>query len=67
MAQNDAPANAAAPEVIEVDSETVACDGGGGPLGHPRVYLNMQGRGFIECGYCDRRFVLRAGAKGAAH
>ena len=37
MAQNDAPANAAAPEVIEVDSETVACDGGGGPLGHPRV------------------------------
>ncbi len=67
MAQNDAPANATPPEVIEVASETVACDGGGGALGHPRVYLNMAGRGFIECGYCDRRFVLQAGAKTAAH
>lgn len=66
MAQNDAPADAVAPEVIEVDSEIVACDGGGGPLGHPRVYLNMRGRGWIECGYCDRRYVLKAGAKGAA-
>ncbi len=67
MAQNDAPATAQAPEQIEVESEIVACDGGGGPLGHPRVYLNMHGRGFIECGYCDRRFVLKAGAKSAAH
>lgn len=67
MAQNDVPAAVAAPETIEVDSEIVACDGGGGALGHPRVYLNMHGRGFIECGYCDRRYVLRAGAKVAGH
>ncbi len=66
MAQNDAPRDTAAPEVIEVDSEVVACDGGGA-LGHPKVYLNMHGRGWIECGYCDRRYVLRAGAKTAAH
>ena len=28
-------------EVITVDTDHVACDGGGGPLGHPKVYLNL--------------------------
>lgn len=65
MAHNS-PA-APAPEVFQVESESVACDGGGGALGHPKVYLTMQGRGFVECGYCDRRFELTAGAKVAAH
>lgn len=51
------------PEIIEVDSEVVACDGGGA-LGHPRVFLNMEGRGQIDCPYCDRRFVLKPGAVG---
>ncbi len=55
------------PEVIEVDSTTVSCDGGGGALGHPRVYLNLGADGTVECGYCDRRFVLKSGAKAAAH
>ena len=61
----DAPLDAApdAPEVIEVDHETVSCDGGGA-LGHPRVWLNMEGRDAIDCPYCDRRFVLKAGAAG---
>jgi NADH dehydrogenase (ubiquinone) Fe-S protein 6 len=45
-----------------VDSETVACDGGKGPLGHPRVFLNMEGKGQIDCPYCSRRFVLGDGA-----
>jgi uncharacterized Zn-finger protein len=67
MAQNDAPREAGAPEVIEVDFDVVACDGGGGALGHPRVYLSLAGRDFVECGYCDRRFVRKAGAKAAAH
>ncbi len=51
------------PEVVEVDSEIVACEGEGGALGHPRVFLNMEGKGWIDCPYCDRRFVLRVGAK----
>jgi uncharacterized Zn-finger protein len=56
------------PEVVEVDSEIVACEGEGGALGHPRVFLNMEGKGQIDCPYCDRRFVLRAGAKaGGGH
>lgn len=51
-----------APEVIAVTSRKVKCDGGGGALGHPVVYYEMGGEGFVECGYCDRRFVLAAGA-----
>ena len=50
------------PEIVEVDSRQVACDGGGGALGHPKVYLNMGSADFVECPYCDRRFVLKAAA-----
>jgi uncharacterized Zn-finger protein len=46
------------PEVVVVSEHRVSCDGVGGALGHPRVYLEMGGKGFVECGYCDRRFVL---------
>jgi uncharacterized Zn-finger protein len=30
-------------------------------LGHPRVFLRIDEKGFVECGYCDRRFVLIGG------
>jgi uncharacterized Zn-finger protein len=55
------------PEILDVDKPTVACDGGKGALGHPRVYLNMEGKGQIDCPYCGRRFVLKKGAAAAAH
>ena len=48
-----------APEKIEVTSEVVACDGGS--LGHPKVFLNMEGKGHIVCPYCSRDFVLAEG------
>jgi len=48
-----------APEIIEVTERRVSCDGGGGALGHPKVYLNMGNDDFVECPYCDRRFVLK--------
>jgi uncharacterized Zn-finger protein len=48
-------------EVITVRSGRVACDGVGGALGHPRVWLEMGEARFVECPYCDRRFVLAAG------
>jgi uncharacterized Zn-finger protein len=51
-----------APEIIPVDDTRACCDGGGGALGHPRVYLEMGDETFVECPYCDRRFVLRDGA-----
>jgi uncharacterized Zn-finger protein len=52
------PAAVPDPEVIVVRTRRVACDGVGGALGHPRVYLEMGDSGEVECGYCDRRFVL---------
>ena len=52
-----------AAETIEVDTTRVKCDGGGGALGHPLVYLEMGDETFVECGYCDRRFVLKPGAE----
>jgi uncharacterized Zn-finger protein len=48
----------ATPEIVLVRSRRVACDGVGGALGHPRVWLEMGEADFVECGYCDRRFVL---------
>ena len=51
-----------APEIVETDKTRVTCEGDGGALGHPRVYLEMGDEAFVECPYCDRRFVLRDGA-----
>jgi uncharacterized Zn-finger protein len=51
------------PEIIESDETHVSCDGGGGVLGHPKVYLEMGDQTYVECPYCDRRFVLREGAQ----
>lgn len=48
----------APPEVIVVHEHRLWCDGGGGALGHPRVFMEMGEAHFVECGYCDRRFVL---------
>jgi uncharacterized Zn-finger protein len=53
-----------APEIIEISSTRAACDGGGGALGHPKIYLEMGDERFVECPYCDRRFVLKTGAGG---
>ncbi|WP_346328945.1 zinc-finger domain-containing protein [Iodidimonas sp. SYSU 1G8] len=48
-----------APETTYVNSVEVACDGGEGALGHPRVYLHMDETGRVECPYCDRLFILQ--------
>lgn len=53
----------APPEVEEVSQTRICCDGG--TLGHPRVWLQIDPAvGWVECGYCDKRFVLKAGAGG---
>jgi len=57
-----------APEIVEVTTRRVSCDGGGGALGHPRVWLSIDPEtGFVECGYCDRKYVLKPGSPGAGH
>ena len=53
-----------APETEDVEKTRVACDGGEGALGHPRVWLNIGEAGFVECPYCDKRYVLKSGAGG---
>jgi uncharacterized Zn-finger protein len=50
------------PEVFYSPGARVHCDGDvDGVAGHPRVFLQIDARGFAECGYCDRRFVLAGG------
>lgn len=61
---SSAGATARAPETVMVQSPVVACDGDGGALGHPRVYLNMGERHSIDCPYCGRHYVLAEGAAG---
>ena len=47
-------------ETIYTNETVAACNGGGGPLGHPRVFLNLGHDGKVECPYCSRLFVNRA-------
>jgi len=41
---------------IKPDDKEVACDGGGGVLGHPMVYLPFGKNTYVECYYCGKRF-----------
>ncbi|MDE3061342.1 MAG: zinc-finger domain-containing protein [Pseudomonadota bacterium] len=55
-------------EVIESASLEVACDGGNGPLGHPRVFLHIDpDSGEVTCPYCSRTYVLKAGQRASGH
>ncbi|KIW53808.1 hypothetical protein PV05_06220 [Exophiala xenobiotica] len=52
------PAPLAAIELIHkqpvrwVNDKRVACDGGGGPLGHPKIYINVDKPQVCWCTYC---------------
>lgn len=35
----------------------VSCDGGGGPLGHPRIFINVDKPQICMCTYCGLPFV----------
>ena len=53
-------------ETIYIDEMVAVCNGGEGPLGHPRVYLNLEPFGKIECPYCSRLFVNRTTSAAAS-
>jgi len=54
-------------EIIHVDDPVVACDGGDGTLGHPRVFLRIVKHDVI-CPYCSRQYVLNEGSgHGSGH
>jgi uncharacterized Zn-finger protein len=52
-------------EIIHVDTRTVACDGGDGALGHPRVFLRIADQQ-VMCPYCSRLYILNPGADHAS-
>ncbi len=60
MPKNDAKT---ASETLLVESRKIACNGGGGALGHPTVWYEMGKDDVVVCGYCDRRFVLKGGSQ----
>ncbi|OXG11223.1 NADH dehydrogenase (ubiquinone) Fe-S protein 6 [Cryptococcus neoformans Tu401-1] len=39
-----------------VQGRKAACDGGGGALGHPKIFINLDKPGPKVCGYCGIRF-----------
>jgi len=53
-------------EIIHVQTPAVSCDGGVGPLGHPKVYLRIPATQ-IMCPYCSRLFVLEPGSTDTGH
>ncbi|MFA7604595.1 MAG: zinc-finger domain-containing protein [Novosphingobium sp.] len=65
------------PETVYTDSRRVCCDGATdiraigaykpAALGHPRVWLEIDEKGYVDCGYCDRRFVLNGGEHERRH
>ncbi|KAK5462456.1 hypothetical protein LTS15_002168 [Exophiala xenobiotica] len=63
------PAPLAAIELIHkqpvrwVNDKRVACDGGGGPLGHPRIYINVDKPLVCWCTYCGLPYVRLPSAR----
>ena len=52
--------------VVEVDADTAVCDGGGGVLGHPVqfIQLNTKKLGVPQrCLYCGTRYVKKGTMK----
>ena len=47
-----------APETEVVNVWKIACDGGEGALGHPRIWIAIpRDEGVADCGYCDKRYI----------
>jgi len=45
---------------VEVTERVISCNGGGGALGHPKVFINVDKPGIHSCGYCGLRFTKKA-------
>ena len=57
----------ARPFTKTISFSQVGCDGGGGALGHPKVYINLDDGKPHGCIYCGLRFQLDPKAAAAAH
>ena len=54
-------------EIIKVGNQNIACDGGGGQLGHPRVFLAINDDRQATCPYCGHTFVYEPEGAEAGH
>ncbi len=56
-------------ETEVVTSWKVACWGDESRgLGHPKVWMQISpDKGFVDCAYCDKRFVIDPGQAGDGH
>ena len=43
--------------VVMTNAARVSCNGGGGALGHPQIWLNMGADNSVTCPYCSRQFI----------
>jgi uncharacterized Zn-finger protein len=46
--------------VIPTSQQRVSCNGGGGALGHPLVWLTLGTDDKVVCPYCSRTYVKAA-------
>jgi NADH dehydrogenase (ubiquinone) Fe-S protein 6 len=44
---------------VVICTKRVVSSDSGGPLGHPKVYINLDQPGYHICGYSGRKFVLK--------
>ncbi|KAG9522951.1 NADH-ubiquinone oxidoreductase, partial [Aureobasidium melanogenum] len=69
MIMYDQPRPMAAIELIHkqpvrwVKERTVKCDGGGGPLGHPRIFINVDRPQICACTYCGLPYAKESNRK----
>tara|TARA_B100001769_G_C21999919_1_gene537338 strand:- start:621 stop:779 length:159 start_codon:yes stop_codon:yes gene_type:complete len=46
-------------EKVEINIETICCDGGEDGLGHPAVYYSFNNDNKVVCGYCGKVFIKK--------
>lgn len=46
-------------ESLLVNTRQVDCDGGGGGIGHPKIYLSIGDNNIVECPYCGKTFIFK--------
>ncbi|KAI4844825.1 lactobacillus shifted protein [Aureobasidium sp. EXF-8846] len=69
MIMYDQPRPLAAIELIHkqpvrwVKEKSVKCDGGGGPLGHPRIFINVDKPQICGCTYCGLPYAKESNRK----
>ena len=43
--------------IVDLDTETICCDGGQDGLGHPAVYYTFDETNKIICSYCGKTYI----------